>query len=207
MMFDRAYHETVLAPYAAAPLWAEEAAMAIDLVAAAFDVREASLLDVGCGDGQLLVVAGKRFPTARLNGLEVNAYSVALGAARNSQVNFCLYDGARAHMRAESFEAATCVNTLGHVADPALTLGEIHRLLTPGGLLGLVIPNQLFYDRVPVFNGSAGDATIQHCWGPGSLAAAVGAAGFDVLEVRSFGAAAGPDPVEHARVALKARKP
>jgi ubiquinone/menaquinone biosynthesis C-methylase UbiE len=76
-----------------------------------------------------------------------------------------LYDGDRMPFEGASFDAAVSIETLEHVTDEARTLDEIHRVLRPGGVLVLSVPNKwwvfethgarlplLPWNRVPFFS-------------------------------------------------------
>lgn len=43
-------------------------------------------------------------------------------------------------VEAESFDAVLCTEVLEHVRDPAAVLRELHRILAPGGVLGITVP-------------------------------------------------------------------
>jgi 2-polyprenyl-3-methyl-5-hydroxy-6-metoxy-1,4-benzoquinol methylase len=98
------------------------------------------VLDVGCGDGRI---------TARLAaaGATVTALDVAQEALRRTSGrcadvrtvlaaehgDWALEDGV--------FDVVWCGETLEHVADTDAMLGEIRRVLRPGGRLALAVPN------------------------------------------------------------------
>jgi len=93
-----------------------------------------SVLDVACGDGRwarLAVGAG----AASVVGLDFSA--AMLRAARRADAGLAVVAGDMRRMPWPDarFDVALHVLALGHVADPAPALGEVARVLAPGGVL------------------------------------------------------------------------
>jgi SAM-dependent methyltransferase len=95
------------------------------------------LLDVGCGDGAFLreaaghgwIVRGTEFSPA------------GAGFARAAGVPVFGGELWEARLPGESFDVITCWHVIEHVADPRRLVGEMHRLLRPGGVLVMATPN------------------------------------------------------------------
>ena len=85
------------------------------------------ILDIGCGEGALRTALPARSP-ARLVGLD--ASRTMLGAHPPPVVQAA---AAALPFLAGAFDAAVAVNVLDHLADPAVAIGEAHRVLAPGG--------------------------------------------------------------------------
>jgi SAM-dependent methyltransferase len=85
------------------------------------------ILDIGCGEGALRAALPARSP-ARLVGLD--ASRTMLGAHPPPVVQAA---AAALPFLAGAFDAAVAVNVLDHLADPAVAIGEAHRVLAPGG--------------------------------------------------------------------------
>jgi SAM-dependent methyltransferase len=96
-----------------------------------------ALVDMGCGGGALLVRAGQ----AGWKGIGVDLSPDAVEAARARGVEAHVQDCLRCPLPDESAEAVTMVNVLDHLPDPFAALDEARRLLRPGGLLYLRVPN------------------------------------------------------------------
>ena len=101
-------------------------------------VRPGSIvLDVGSADGL------STFPLAEA-GAEILAFdisreSIALATAEAAErdlqnVTFFVADADQFPLRDETIDDVTCFGSLHHVPDPARTLGEIARVLKPGGV-------------------------------------------------------------------------
>lgn len=99
----------------------------------------ATLIEIGCGDGQVLPFSWARFPDVRRIGLDPDP-----AAAANPLVHeFRRLDPDRA-WPAEPGEADLVVSryVLEHVADPAAFFAEAWRVLRPGGRLLFLTPNR-----------------------------------------------------------------
>jgi asparagine synthase (glutamine-hydrolysing) len=151
------------------------------------------LLDLGCGGGQLLAGAVRQ----GWSGLGSDVSAGACAAARKaSGATVIQADSAELPLRDASVDAVTLVNVLDHLGDPARTLAEIRRVLTPAGVLALRVPNGTFHraaSRVLARLGPLGgwwglaDYPVLHLFSftTDGLATLLGSAGFDVLEVRN----------------------
>jgi SAM-dependent methyltransferase len=95
-----------------------------------------AILDVGCGDGQLL--AKLRRPGWRLAGLEPDA---ACAERVRARLGIDVRRGVlRDRLFDPPFDVVTMVHVLEHVPDPAGDLLEVRRLLGPGGVLIVEVP-------------------------------------------------------------------
>lgn len=95
------------------------------------------LLDIGCGDGQLLTVA--RDIGYDVTGLEIDAVARAVARKRGHR----LYEGALpgAKLEQKDFDHITLNHVLEHFHDPVAALREVYGLLRQGGRVWLQIPN------------------------------------------------------------------
>jgi len=99
-----------------------------------------SALDIGCSSGDYL---------AYLRTLGWKVYGIELDeeAARYAQEHFGIdvRAGAAEHILNEfpdmSFDVVTMWHVLEHLFDPSSVLAEVHRVLRPGGILMLEMPN------------------------------------------------------------------
>jgi len=102
-----------------------------------------SVLDVGCNVGAWLADCRRRYPKARLAGIEPNGDALAIAKQRLPGVE--LHEGgAQALPFADaSFSVATCVEVMEHVptALREQAFREIHRVLRPGGRLIMTVPH------------------------------------------------------------------
>ena len=99
----------------------------------------ASILDVGCGVGQVvreLTAAGYA-----ATGLDVSETSIAF--AREHSPTCHVYDGHTLPIADATQAAVGAFNVLEHVDDPIAFLDELTRVLRPGGTLVISSPNFL----------------------------------------------------------------
>lgn len=91
------------------------------------------LLDVGCHIGVMLEIAQERGWQAV--GVEPSAWASARAKERGlNVVNATL---AHARLAPGSFDAVTLWDVVEHLTDPAADLLNVHRVLKPGGVLGI----------------------------------------------------------------------
>ena len=95
------------------------------------------LLDVGCGDGAFLREAARRGWTVA--GTEVSRAGADM--ARAAGVPVFAGELQEARLPAQAFDVITCWHVIEHVTTPRRLVGEMHRLLAPGGVLVLATPN------------------------------------------------------------------
>jgi len=95
------------------------------------------LLDVGCGTGDFLRVARTR--GWDVSGTEISPYAVRAARADG----FLVVEGEvwETRLPSEAFDVVTCWHVIEHASDPRRVIGEIHRVLRPGGWLVLATPN------------------------------------------------------------------
>jgi SAM-dependent methyltransferase len=102
---------------------------------------DASVLDIGCGRGEWLELLGQRGYAVR--GVDLNEETVL--RCREQGMDVVLEEGTR-YMRtqpAETYAAVTSFHVVEHLPFARLVefLGEIHRVLRPGGIMIVETPN------------------------------------------------------------------
>jgi 2-polyprenyl-3-methyl-5-hydroxy-6-metoxy-1,4-benzoquinol methylase len=96
------------------------------------------VLDVGCGRGFLLDAFRRRGWTAE--GTELSAESSAY-AREKLGIEIHLGTLESLGLSGGAYDAVTMWHVLEHVTDPGLVLAEAHRLLRPGGIFLVSVPN------------------------------------------------------------------
>jgi len=99
---------------------------------------DARVLDVGCGNGGFLL--GMKARGFRAEGTEWTPES-ARRIPAEAGIPVHVGDLLEIDLAEGSFDAITLWHVFEHLAQPAETLEKIHRLLKPGGLLFLSMPN------------------------------------------------------------------
>lgn len=141
------------------------------------------LLDVGCAIGTELAVAGERGWDAV--GLELSKTSLAVARerghdARGETLENAGFDDA-------SFDLVTLNHVLEHIPSPRPFLGEIGRVLRPGGLLFVAVPNVhtwWFHLKGDRYGWTFQDDHFLH-FTRGTLGSLVESSGFEVVETRT----------------------
>jgi SAM-dependent methyltransferase len=111
-----------------------------------FMPRAASVIDVGCGQGQLLVELRRALPGARLTGADLSAESRRKAAQRCPEARILSLDldGDGFDFDHEdlisAFDFAVCSEVLEHLEHDRLGAARLARLLTPGGVAVVTVP-------------------------------------------------------------------
>jgi 2-polyprenyl-3-methyl-5-hydroxy-6-metoxy-1,4-benzoquinol methylase len=101
------------------------------------DTHQASLLDVGCGDGALLKVAAER--GIKVTGTEA---SKALSRIVSQELGpKTIWHGELNELEHQSFDIISLINVLEHVHHPDKLLEDIAGLVKVGGIVLIHVPN------------------------------------------------------------------
>ena len=139
--------------------------------------RADRLLDVGCGPGATLRHVAARYHCEAV-GVDYPAEWMDLHprlAARASATALPFADA--------SFSKAVLIHVIGHLPDPVGSLGEVRRVLRPGGKIGVITPNRGFVYLLRPWNllriiPYTPDPTVLRYFSRRSLSETVSAAGF-----------------------------
>jgi len=127
-------------------------------VADRLNLRGARVADVGCGGGLLseaLAKAGARVTGIDLGEKVIEIARLHMHEARletpNLEIDYRVQSSADlAAAEPESFDAVCCMELIEHVPDPAALVGDLVRMLKPGGVLVMSTLN-----RTPAAFGAA----------------------------------------------------
>ncbi len=102
------------------------------------ELADRSIVDVGCGDGSLAVVAWER-GAKLVVGLDSDTRMIASAreksAARHARLDFMAGSAERLPFAANAFDVVTAITVLCFVPDVAGAVREMARVLKPGGRL------------------------------------------------------------------------
>jgi glycosyltransferase involved in cell wall biosynthesis/SAM-dependent methyltransferase len=158
------------------------------------------LLDVGCAGGHLMTAAKATGWRVLGSDLSHAACVAAAGGAGRPAVQA---DAAALPFGAATLDAVALVNVLDHTTRPRAVVREAARVLRPGGLLVLRVPNGAFHAPWAAVLGHLGPFVrwrrldtypILHLFtfGPVALRRLVEDSGFEVVATRNSGLAACP---------------
>jgi ubiquinone/menaquinone biosynthesis C-methylase UbiE len=109
------------------------------VVNAVEELNPSSLLDLGCGKGNLLTLLKSR--ERRLAGADLSLEMIKLARARlGDGVDLKLADSETLPWGSGSFDTITCTDSFHHYPCPEKVLQEVHRILGPGGHLVIADP-------------------------------------------------------------------
>ena len=100
------------------------------------------LVDCGCGTGSITVGLAEAVAPGEVTGIEISASDVDLARGRakaegHTNLRFEVADLYELPLPDESVDAAFFHGILGHLNDPLRALREAHRVLKPGGVVGV----------------------------------------------------------------------
>jgi SAM-dependent methyltransferase len=104
------------------------------------------VLDLGCGPGSITVDLAARLTEGSVLGVDMNAGQVARAEALARQralgnVRFAVMSLGSLALPPDSFDLIFAHAVFEHLAAPGAALGELRRLLRPGGLIALRSPD------------------------------------------------------------------
>lgn len=99
-----------------------------------------SVVDVGCGNAELLRLARSRYPRVeRWAGLDVSSETVKRNAERFPGVEFIAADLQREGV-AQSFDVVICTEVIEHLDDRVAAFAQLAAMVRPGGTLLVTCP-------------------------------------------------------------------
>jgi SAM-dependent methyltransferase len=103
-------------------------------------VRAGRMLDVGCGGGNMAKAIKRERPDLDVHGVDTSRNAIASASASAQGVEFRVGTAERLPFEDGYFNAVTMFDVLEHLEDPGRVLGEIARVLAPGGLFHIALP-------------------------------------------------------------------
>jgi SAM-dependent methyltransferase len=101
-----------------------------------------TLLDCGCATGSITVGLAKHVEPGQVIGIDISEIEIErahrrASAAGLANIRFVVGDIYQIDFPDNSFDAIFSHNVLEHIGEPDRALREIHRVLKPGGIIGI----------------------------------------------------------------------
>lgn len=111
---------------------------------APFQDPQAPILIAGCGTGMQPIICAKRFPKAKVIGIDISRRSLAYAQIKVEELglkNLDLYHGdiLEAPNYLDKFHYIECSGVLHHMQDPKLGWQKLLQMLLPGGILKIAV--------------------------------------------------------------------
>ena len=139
-----------------------------------------SVLDIGCGTGNQLVADCAILRNARIVGLDRSLGMLRQAQPKASEIAWLQADAAMLPFGAGSFDFITCQHAFHHVGGQEAMLGEVRRVLRPGGRFVLhsldprESPDWLYYQYFP----EARAVDLKDFWSPEHIMAVMETTGY-----------------------------
>ena len=178
-----------------------------DLVLELLDNAKGKLLDVGCGNGLLIFRVRRKFN--EIYGIDISPTRIKEARElaehkfpNDNKIKFSVCDINKViNFPKEMFDTATCIAVLEHIFDPYFVVNEICRILKPGGIFILEVPNiayvkyriRLLFGKLPVTSSPYNwreigwDGGHLHYFTKKSLRKLLEESGFKILKVSGSG--------------------
>lgn len=104
---------------------------------------EQRLLEVGCGTGRLsLAAAAQRLRVTAVDGSQAMLEAAHRRIGPGSDIDLSLADVTALPFPDRQFDTVIAASLINIVEDPQAALGEMSRVLRPGGKLAFLVPNE-----------------------------------------------------------------
>jgi ubiquinone/menaquinone biosynthesis C-methylase UbiE len=97
--------------------------------------NEGSILDLSCGDGQFLELVHLQKPDLKLVGVDISKEDIIKATEDYGWASFTVSVADHLNFSDSTFDVVFCNMALHHYVRPAEVLGEVARVLKPGGRL------------------------------------------------------------------------
>ncbi|MBU1172426.1 MAG: class I SAM-dependent methyltransferase [Proteobacteria bacterium] len=108
---------------------------------------KAKILEVGCGDGSLLLDLKHRYPGLDLTGMDFSVSQDTDRLFHEAGIKLIRGRVEDTALEPESYDLIIMNQVIEHVPDPPSVLASLAKSLKPGGRISIETPNRVGYDR------------------------------------------------------------
>lgn len=176
------------------PQWAWHSLRFLN-VAKLIEPTGGKILDIGCADGVFTKVVLDKSNAENVIGIDVLEESIDWAKKhwrKEKRMEFEVADGHKLNFKSSSFDTATALEVLEHVAEPEKVLREIYRILKPGGYAVFLVPSDsllfktLWYNFWTKTRGSIWDHTHIQSYADNNLVRIAKKSGFKIEKNKKF---------------------
>lgn len=109
--------------------------------------KPAAVLEIGCGDGSLLVDLKKRYPWLTVSGVDIHLSQATMKRCRTLDIRTTRCDIESLDLPGSAYDLVIMNQLVEHLRHPERTLEQVSRALKPGGLVSIETPEVNGYDR------------------------------------------------------------
>ncbi len=103
-----------------------------------------SVLDVGCGPGELILALSERHPGLRLTGVDLSAEVIDANRRTLSFAEFDFLDLEKGYLN-QTFDLVICSEVIEHLNDWRVGVGHLAAMVRPGGHLIVTCPTGVIH--------------------------------------------------------------
>ena len=102
--------------------------------------KTASILDLGCGGGNICGFLKQKFPSWKITGIDISEEAIIAAKQKFPKIEFLQSSAEHIKKTNNSFDMITSFDTLEHFEKLDKVLNEVNRLLKPGGVFCIGVP-------------------------------------------------------------------
>lgn len=156
------------------------------------NITATQILDVGCHGGLLTAEIAKKYPEAKIFGIDLSERAIKYAQKKYPAIRFLVARGEKISFPTSHFDLVTCFEVLEHVPKPSVILKEIKRVLKARGNVLLLVPNEnILFKIIWFFWSRFGRGRVWQCahvqqFDEESLSKLLKKNGFKIMTIKKF---------------------